>query len=130
MIKLLIVDDDIALRRMLALALKADDVALTLAGDGNEALALAEQVEPDVVLLDIRLAGMSGLDVCHALRSHARPTLASVGIILMSGNVGKSSVQGPNPATPDHWVGKPFKLGTMRSLVRDLSHQVVLRRQL
>lgn len=129
MIKLLVVDDEASMRRMLALLLAAPDLQLELAGDGEEALALAERFEPDIVLLDIELPGVSGLDVCRALRAHARPALAGAGIILMSGQYRDGPADAAGPVGADRLIGKPFKVQELRALVRKVHHQVVQRRQ-
>lgn len=130
MIKLLVVDDDASMRRMLALVLGAHDMRLETADDGAGAITCAEQFEPDLVLLDIELrAGMSGLDVCRALRTHARPALSSAGIVLMSGQFedGTADAMGPNGA--DRLIAKPFNVNTLRTLLREMHAQVVLRRK-
>ncbi len=129
MIKLLVIDDEASMRRMLTLVLAAPDLQIEHAADGAEALALADRFEPDVVLLDIDLAGMSGLDVCRDLRAHARPTLASTGIILMSGSYRDSPVDAAGPVGADHLIGKPFKVQELRALVRRVNDQVLLRRR-
>jgi two-component system, OmpR family, response regulator MprA len=129
MIKLLVVDDDASMRRMLALLLAAPNLQLEMASNGEEALALAERFDPDVVLLDIELAGMSGLDVCRALRAHARPAVAGAGIILMSGQYGYGPADAAGPVGADRLIGKPFKVQELRTLVRKVHDQVVQRRQ-
>jgi CheY-like chemotaxis protein len=73
----LIVDDDRDSREALSLILTSVGHAVRLAGDGEEALRLAEQFRPEMVFLDIVLPGMDGYEICHRLRQspifeHAR----------------------------------------------------------
>ena len=70
MVRVMLVDDHVLLRRgTRALLQAAPDVEIVAeTGDGQQALALARRLRPDVVLLDIRLSGMSGIDVARTLR--------------------------------------------------------------
>ena len=74
MVRVMLVDDHVLLRRgTRALLQAAPDVEIVAeSGDGQQALALAWRLRPDVVLLDIRLSGMSGVDVARSLR-HGLP---------------------------------------------------------
>ena len=79
MIRVLLVDDQPAIRRGLRmrLALEADLIVVGEAADGPAALALALALQPDVVLLDVQMPGMDGIDTAHALRA-AMPACAVV----------------------------------------------------
>jgi len=71
MIRVLLVDDQTAIRRGLRmrLALEDDLIVVGEAADGPAALALAPELQPDVVLLDVQMPGMDGIDTAHALRT-------------------------------------------------------------
>jgi two-component system, OmpR family, response regulator MprA len=66
--RVLVVDDDHSLRRMLQRSLVAEGFAVEAVADGGAALAAVERAAPDVVVLDIALPGMDGLAVCRRLR--------------------------------------------------------------
>ena len=69
---LLLVDDDAAFRTVMAAELSRSGYDVRTAASGEEALAACAETEPQVILLDLQLPGMSGLDVLKALReSHA-----------------------------------------------------------
>ncbi len=69
LIDVLVVDDTPEFQQRLAGAIRHDGYRVHLAGDGPEALELLEEVEPDVVLLDLVLPGMDGLEVCRRIRA-------------------------------------------------------------
>ena len=66
--RILVVDDDASLRRMLERGLTAEGFAVHAVADGGAALAAVERAAPDVVVLDVTLPGMDGLVVCRRLR--------------------------------------------------------------
>lgn len=65
---ILVVDDEKALRDMLDYNLRRQGYSVLTAADGNAAIKLAYEERPDLIILDIMLPGMSGLDVCRAVR--------------------------------------------------------------
>ncbi len=67
-ITVLLVDDEEAFRSTLAKRLGKRGISVREAGTGEEALAIAEAWEPDVVLLDVKMPGMDGLTVLHRLK--------------------------------------------------------------
>jgi len=69
--RVLVVDDDSALAEMLGIVLRSDGFDPSFVSDGTGALAAFHDTKPDVVLLDLMLPGMSGLDVCRAIRAES-----------------------------------------------------------
>ncbi len=78
----LLVDDDPMLR-LLALEALGDDFEIVEAADGSEAIRLALELEPDVVLLDVMMPNVDGYEVCRQLRAH--PSTAVTPILLLTG---------------------------------------------
>jgi len=70
-VRLLLVEDDPEIARMYQLKLELDGYSVELAGDGETALRMAAENPPDLIFIDIRLPGMSGLYLLHALRTEA-----------------------------------------------------------
>ncbi len=68
-VTVLVVDDEPVLAEMVSMALRYEGWNITTAGDGSSAIAAARRQRPDVVVLDVMLPDMSGLDVLHKLRS-------------------------------------------------------------
>ncbi|MBV9339214.1 MAG: response regulator, partial [Solirubrobacterales bacterium] len=72
--RVLVVDDDPPLRRMLARTLTAEGYEVFVAADGGAALAEAERTAPDVIVLDVAMPGLDGLTVARRLRGKGLPT--------------------------------------------------------
>jgi len=69
--RILVVDDDLTVRDVVRRYLERDGHAVTVVGDGETALQLAGRNEPDLVVLDLMLPGIDGLEVCRRLRSRS-----------------------------------------------------------
>jgi DNA-binding response OmpR family regulator len=69
--RVLVVDDDANVADVVRRYLERDGYTVQLAGDGETALRLADEREPDLVVLDLMLPGIDGLEVCRRLRSHS-----------------------------------------------------------
>lgn len=82
MTKILLVEDDIALREIYSARFTAEDFEVIIASDGEEALSQAIQGKPDLVILDIMMPKISGMDVLDILRS--TPEAKNTKIIIMS----------------------------------------------
>lgn len=71
----LVVDDDIVLRRVVRAVLEADGFRVIEAKDGEEGLALAESARPSVVILDVMMPGLDGVEVCRRIDHTATKVL-------------------------------------------------------
>jgi two-component system, OmpR family, KDP operon response regulator KdpE len=109
----LCVDDEPGLLRALATNLRARDFDVDLAGTGEEALRLAGEHRPDVVVLDLGLPGMSGLDVIHGLRGWTQ-----IPIIVLSARDTERDKIDALDAGADDYVSKPFGMGELLARVR------------
>jgi len=117
--KVLLVDDHesivIALERLLA----APSLVLLRAGSGEAALKVVRSEHPDVVLLDVCMPGMDGLEVCDAIKRD--PSLASTRVILMSAILGERGLrEGEEEVGADGYLGKPFNPDAVRAGVAQL----------
>ncbi len=111
--KLLLVEDDQTLRETLAYNLSREGYAVTQAGDGMEALDLARQVKPDLVVLDIMLPGVDGLTVCRTLRHEM-----NVPIVLLTARSGEVDRIVGLDSGADDYIVKPFSLGELLARLR------------
>ena len=65
--KILVVDDEISLQETLAYNLKKQGYEVEVTGDGSEALRLARETDPDLIILDVMLPGLDGFEICRIL---------------------------------------------------------------
>lgn len=116
---LLVVEDQAGLRIMLGEAFKSTGIQVHLAANGPEALALARERKPDVVLLDMKLPGMDGLDTLSALRSQGTVCPCS----LMTGMGSGERLQHVLEMGGVELVPKPFDVLKLRERILSLMKQ-------
>jgi two-component system response regulator MprA len=112
--RVLVVDDDAAIRITLARSLGAEGYAVDVAANGNEALRVARDQAPDLVVLDLMLPGITGLDVCRRLRA-AEQHLPIV--LLTARDAVADRVTGLEAGADDYLV-KPFAFEELLARVR------------
>jgi two-component system phosphate regulon response regulator PhoB len=103
---ILVADDDPDIRELLAFRLHVAGFAVHTADDGEAALAAAQEVQPDLVLLDWMMPRFSGLEVCRELRS--RSELAGLPVIMLSAKAHRSDLELGLAAGVDDYITKPF----------------------
>ncbi len=104
--RVLVVDDDTPVRRMLARSLAAEGFEVEAAPDGGAAMALAERRAPDLVVLDVSMPGLDGLAVCRRLRAKG---LSGSILILTARDTVADRVTGLEAGADDYLV-KPFAM--------------------
>lgn len=82
--KILIVDDDSTIRAMVALMLRTCDVKVYDARSGREGVSVAELVRPQLILLDLTMPGMDGVEVVEILRAHKDEVLKQVPVLIFT----------------------------------------------
>jgi two-component system response regulator MprA len=112
--RVLVVDDDDAIRTTLARSLGAEGYAVDVAANGNDALRVARDQAPDLVVLDLMLPGITGLDVCRRLRA-AEQHLPIV--LLTARDAVADRVTGLEAGADDYLV-KPFAFEELLARVR------------
>ncbi len=125
MASILIVEDDVELSAVLERRLAESGYHVRLAESGPEALVLVEERVPDVVLLDIMLPGMDGLEVCRRLRA-SHPLLYIIMTTARSDEMDR--VVGLEVGADDY-VTKPFSLSELVARVRAALRRVQLTRE-
>lgn len=117
-IRVLIVEDELKLATMLRKGLQRQGYATDVAGDGEEALALLDSYQYDLVLLDILLPKLSGMDVCREMRRRGLLTPA----IMLTAKIAVQDITTGLDAGADDYVTKPFSfqelLARMRAVMR------------
>jgi CheY-like chemotaxis protein len=115
--KILVVDDEDVVRDMLTDFLTPLEYEVLTASNGEEALALAEREDPEVILLDARLPGIDGLEICGRLKADERTR--GIPIIMMTG-FGIMPDEAETVGAED-FVSKPFDLDDILMRVSAIS---------
>ncbi|MFG3203045.1 response regulator transcription factor [Streptomyces sp. NPDC048192] len=102
----LVVDDDAAIRRSLERGLRLSGFAVRTAADGPQALAAIRDVPPDVLVLDVSMPGMSGIEVCTRLRDEGR----DLPVLMLSALDETADRIAGLQAGGDDYLVKPFAL--------------------
>jgi two-component system phosphate regulon response regulator PhoB len=114
----MIVEDEASLVTMLRYNLEKEGFRVTEAGDGEEALTIADETPPDAVLLDWMLPRMSGIEVCRQLRRKSETRNVPI-IMLTARNEETDKVRGLNVGADDYMT-KPFSMPELMARVRAL----------
>jgi CheY-like chemotaxis protein len=114
----LVADDDDAVRGLIALALARGALAVVQARDGDEALASARRVRPDLAVLDVQMPGHDGIEVCHALK--ADPATAGMPVVVLTAEAQPDVRERALAAGADAYLTKPFSPAALLALVRQL----------
>ena len=104
--KILIVDDEKDIVKMLDYNLKKEGFRTLSAHDGEDALDLASRERPDLIVLDLMLPGMDGLEVCKALKKESK--LASIPVIMLTAKKQETDKVVGLELGADDYVTKPF----------------------
>jgi two-component system, OmpR family, response regulator RegX3 len=116
-VKVLVAEDEESFVEALVVGLAREGFEVTVAKDGGEALALFDRISPDLVLLDIMLPKLSGIDVCRAIR-----TRSSVPIIMVTAKGTEIDTVVGLEVGADDYVAKPYRLrelvARMRAVLR------------
>ena len=111
--RILVVDDEVQIVRVLRGYLEQSGMAVLTAHDGREALRLARQERPDLIILDLMLPEMDGMDVCRTLRQES-----NVPIIMLTARVEETDRVLGLELGADDYVVKPFSPREMVARVR------------
>ncbi len=99
-------EDDVDIRDLVQIVLEGLDLTVTAVGTGADALAACREVTPRLVLLDITMPGMNGLEVCREIRTDEK--LRDLPIIIMTARAQASDVAAGIEAGADTYIIKPF----------------------
>jgi DNA-binding response OmpR family regulator len=116
--RLVIADDSATILALVTLAVKKDGYEPATAANGEEALQLVREHRPELVILDALMPGLSGYDVCRALREDVEVPRPHV-IILTAGNLEADRTLATEVGV-DEFITKPFSPSALRARVREI----------
>ncbi len=113
MFKILIVEDDDALRETLEIGLRSNGFDVCQSATGTDAIPVFEKHKPDLVLLDLMLPGKNGIEICHELRQ-----TSGVPIIMLTARTDDNDMIRGLEAGADVYVTKPYKIEVLVSRIK------------
>ena len=119
--KILVVDDEISLQETLAYNLKKQGYNVETTGDGSEAIELAREIEPDLIILDVMLPGLDGFEICRILRREMTTPV----LMLTARDDEIDRVVGLEVGADDY-LAKPFSMRELIARVKAMLRRVRL----
>jgi CheY-like chemotaxis protein len=117
--KILIVEDQEDIREVIRITLELEDFELHEAADGQEGLRMASQIRPDLVLSDVMMPGLDGLQMCQRIK--ADPGLRRTKVVLLSARGQPEDRKAGAAAGADAYMAKPYGpldlLATVKRLI-------------
>jgi two-component system response regulator MprA len=113
---ILLVDDDPHLMHVLAMFFDLEGYHVLKARDGQQALDLLHEYQPDLVMLDLMMPGISGLEVCQQIRASTK--LKNVPLVVFT--AAETREDELKAAGADRFIAKPYSLEGLRATVREL----------
>lgn len=118
--KILIVDDERKIRELIkaTLVILSDDIEMHEAEDGNEALRVAREIMPDLIILDIMMPGASGYHVCKEIRKN--PKTSKILVLFLTARGGELSEMTVELSGGNELMTKPFNPIELRMKVKNM----------
>ncbi|MGD0833789.1 MAG: response regulator [Candidatus Dormibacteria bacterium] len=114
--RILVVDDDPRLLHIVAMYLGIEGFEVATASNGEEGLQEVDARKPDLIILDIMMPGMDGVEACRRIRSN--PVTMDIPILMFSALSGDDDVERARLAGANHLITKPFNLVGLGSVVK------------
>ncbi len=116
--RILVVEDNDLNRRLFCDVLKNQGFAVEPVADGNTALDAARHIVPNLIIMDIQLPGVSGLDLIEAAKADS--VLRAIPILAVTAYAGKGDEERIRDAGADGYLSKPVSIGPFMAAVREL----------
>ena len=118
MAKILIAEDERDIRDLVAFTLRFAGYEVFSAANGEEAVALAPQVNPDLILMDVRMPRMTGYEACRIMKLD--PALKDIPIVFLSAKGQEAEIQQGLEAGAEEYLLKPFAPDQLTSRVKTI----------
>lgn len=106
MARILIAEDEPDIRELVAFTLRFAGHEVITTSNGEEALQQANQVTPDLILMDVRMPRMTGFEACRAMKTN--PALKDIPVVFLSAKGQDSEIQSGLDAGAEEYILKPF----------------------
>ena len=116
--KILVVDDESSMRLLITASLEDENYELYEAEDGNKGLEMARKYLPDLIILDMMMPGITGLEVCQKLRSN--PETSKITVLMLTAKGQQKDQQDALGAGVDFYMAKPFSPSKLIIKVKEI----------
>lgn len=116
--KILVAEDEKDIRELIGFTLRFAGLDVTLAKNGIEAIEQAAQLQPDLIMLDVRMPKMTGYEACRVLKSN--PDTSNIPIVILSAKGQEGEIQEGIESGADHYIVKPFAPDELTNQVKDI----------
>ncbi len=116
--RILLAEDQVEVRKIIGLVLAEEEFELLEADDGLQALQIAREQKPDLLLLDIGMPNLNGIDVCRRLR--ADPATSHVKIVALTAQAAPTDREAALEAGMDGFLTKPFGPAKLLNTIRQM----------
>lgn len=123
-LKILLVDDSLTSLMWQRMILEHEDYHVVTAKDGAEGVAAALAQRPDLILMDVTMPNMGGIDACRAIR--ANPLTARIPVIMVATKSGLSLLEAAGDCGCDGYILKPFERSHLLAKVRAMLGQAAV----
>jgi twitching motility two-component system response regulator PilG len=116
--KILVVEDDVSLLKLESILLTTRGYQVFSKDNGKDALECVEKEMPDLVLLDVMLPGIDGLEVCRQIKSN--PLTSHILVVLLTAKRAREDVAMGKEVKADGYITKPFQTAMVMKTIREL----------
>lgn len=117
-IKVLVADDSITIQKVLGIIFGSDEYSLTVVDNGKAAVDKAREINPDILLIDALMPGMTGYEVAEMVRS--TPSLVAKPILILTGSFEPFDEEKAKKCGADDFIAKPFESQQIITKVKEL----------
>ncbi len=118
-LRALVVDDSAVIRELIAVNLQLEGFEVSTAGDGESAVELAREVQPDVITLDVMMPRMTGFEAVELLR--ADPQTSAIPVVMVTGRAQAADLARGEEVGVDAYLTKPFEPAELIEVVTRLA---------
>ena len=115
---ILLADDSLVIQKLVGLSFANEDVEIVSTDNGTEAIQMAGILHPDLVLADVVMPGLSGYEVCRAIKS--QPELAAIPVILLTRTSESFNEDLARQIGADGHITKPFESQTLAARIHEI----------
>ena len=114
--RILVVDDDPRLLHVVSMYLSIEGYDVLTAVDGEEELRLVAESPPDLVILDVMMPGMDGLEACRRIKRD--PSTRSIPVLMFTALSREDDIEAGRTAGADRFINKPFSLIGLEAVIK------------